>query len=317
MRVGLVTKRRRDALVALVRADSDAERAWILDSVDEAVARAREQAVDAILVDAETLKGSAGRIASIEAPVAVLRTKGASDAAEVYDAMSAGAALAVELADGIDDDERRRLMGRVRRTCRVIPSRRPPTEAPPRVVAIGSSTGGPSALRAVLGALGPIDRVAIAIVQHLEPEYVPGLAGWLTHETGIPVDLSADRDALVAGRAVIASTLDHLVVEPDGRLVHRRRAVGDIHHPSVDALFHSLAGGSRRGVAVLLTGMGRDGAAGLLELRKNGWATIAQDEASSSVYGMPRAAKELEAADQILPITKIGRAIAFALEGSK
>ena len=147
---------------------------------------------------------------------------------------------------------------------------------------------------------------ALLIVQHIDPFFTEDMAGWLASQSGTPVDLSSTTLEPRPGRALLASTSDHLVLSPSGALRHASPLPGEIHHPSADALFLSLAAHAPPGVAVLLTGMGRDGAEGLLALRKAGWRTIAQDAASSAVDGMPRAARELGAAQAVLPLSRIG-----------
>ena len=108
----------------------------------------------------------------------------------------------------------------------------------------------------------------------------------------------------------MAGTDDHLVMRPDGTLVYTREPVDNPFRPSVDVLFQSLARHWRRpSVAVLLTGIGRDGAEGLLELRRAGWHTIAQDQTTSVVYGMPQAARQIGAAMEILPVHAIADAV--------
>ncbi|MEY2796385.1 MAG: hypothetical protein RIR10_2101, partial [Planctomycetota bacterium] len=113
----------------------------------------------------------------------------------------------------------------------------------------------------------------------------------------------------------VAGEDSHLTVNRLGTLEYRDEPKEHIHKPSVDELFTSLASTARPGVAVLLTGMGRDGAEGLLALRRAGWHTIAQDEATSVVWGMPGAAHRLGAAVEVLPIRAIGPAVVAAMRG--
>ncbi len=193
-----------------------------------------------------------------------------------------------------------------RETTATISSARTPT------LAIGSSTGGPHALSVVLSGLSNHAAHCTLIVQHIDIHYSAGLAAWLTLETKKPVRVAADGDALDPGQILLAATEDHLVVQ-GGRVRYVREPASQIYRPSVDALFHSIARESAlSGVAVLLTGMGRDGAEGLRALRSAGWQTIAQDQATSVVWGMPGAAVALGAASHVLPLDSIASAASRA-----
>lgn len=177
------------------------------------------------------------------------------------------------------------------------------------IIAIGASTGGPRAVADVLRALPAPLPAAVLIVQHLSQPFMQGYADWLGAEIGRPVALARAGHLVAAGDTLIAGEERHLALGPDGRLVYRDEPRAHPHRPSVDELFDSLALHARPGIAVLLTGMGRDGADGLLRLRRAGWHTIAQDERTSVVWGMPGAAHRLGAAVETLPIEFIAGAI--------
>ncbi len=185
----------------------------------------------------------------------------------------------------------------------------------PRLVAIGSSTGGPKALASVLSALPRRPDYSTLVVQHVDLQFAAGLADWLAEQTEMRVVIACEGMAVEAGVVFLAATNDHLVVGSDLALHYTVEPRDQVYRPSVDVLFESVRQRWRHpGVAVLLTGMGRDGAAGLLGLRLAGWHTIAQDAETSVVYGMPRAAAEIGAAIEILPIDSIGPAILQRLE---
>jgi two-component system response regulator WspF len=149
------------------------------------------------------------------------------------------------------------------------------------------------------------------IIQHIDPSFAPGLATWLFGETGHRVEVAGADDAPAQGRILLAGTADHMIVNGAGRLRYTPDPREMVYRPSVDVFFDSLAAArASPGVAVVLTGMGRDGAAGLGRLRSAGWHTIAQDKATSVVWGMPGAAVEIGAAAEILPIGQVGPAIA-------
>ena len=181
-----------------------------------------------------------------------------------------------------------------------------------KVVAIGASTGGPSAIVEVLRGL-PIEfRLPILLVLHINEPFGAAFADWLDGQTGRRVSHPADGDpiASVVGRVAMAPGGMHLVVR-QGRLRLTRDPERHSCRPSVDTLFESVASEfGAAGAAALLTGMGRDGAAGLLAIRQAGGWTIAQDEATSTIFGMPREAIELGAARQVLPVGEIGSALA-------
>ena len=198
--------------------------------------------------------------------------------------------------------------------------RRPIAPAPPSAadvggpsVLLGSSTGGPEALSAVLRGLSRACSAPVLVVQHLDPEFVPGLVEWLARESGRTVRAVVPGDRPAAGVVHVACTGDHLVFARDGSLRYQAEPVEEPYRPSVDVFFESAAtSGVVPGVAAVLTGMGRDGAEGLLRLRQAGWRTFAQDAASSVVYGMPRAAKEAGGAQQVVALADLGAAIETA-----
>lgn len=175
------------------------------------------------------------------------------------------------------------------------------------IVAVAASTGGPPALAKVLAGLGGL-RAAVLVVQHLHPDFIEGFVTWMARVSPLPVQPAAAGAPIQAGAVYIAPGGTHLKVA-DGHLV-LDPAPGTLHRPSADELFRSVAtGAGRRAVGVLLTGMGDDGAAGLLAMRKAGAHTIAQDERTSAVYGMPRVAKALDAAVEVLPLDAIAEAV--------
>ena len=185
------------------------------------------------------------------------------------------------------------------------------------VIAIGASTGGPQALAEILSYF-PIDfQAAVLVVQHVDEQFTPGLASWLQHNSKIPVRIARHGERISPGGVWLAGTRENLIYQ-NGTMLYTPAPEDAAHSPSIDVLFLSLA--QQRlatRVGVLLTGMGRDGAAGLLALRKSGALTIAQNAATSVVYGMPKAAADLEAATEILPLSAIGPRICEYVPGRK
>jgi two-component system chemotaxis response regulator CheB len=175
-----------------------------------------------------------------------------------------------------------------------------------RILAIGASTGGPAALAKLLGGLPPDLTVGVVIVQHIADGFVPGLVNWLSTVTMLTVKAGEEGDSIGPGKVYIAPTGTHTAITNNGRLTLLDTPPVDSQRPAVDVLFESIERHyGRRAIAVLLTGMGRDGARGLKAIREAGGRTIAQDEATCVVYGMPKAAIELGAAEQVLPLANI------------
>jgi two-component system, chemotaxis family, protein-glutamate methylesterase/glutaminase len=181
----------------------------------------------------------------------------------------------------------------------------PSARTAPEIVAIGASTGGPQALREILSQLPDSFGLPIVVVQHTTVGYSNTLVDWLTGATSLPVHVAADGQALDRGAVYVAPTGLHLVVL-GRRLALLNTPAVSMHCPSATMLFTSVAQTyGARGIGVLLTGMGDDGAAGLLEMRQAGALTIAQDEASSVVFGMPAEAIRTGAAHYVLPPRRI------------
>ncbi len=177
---------------------------------------------------------------------------------------------------------------------------------PRRILAIGASTGGPKAVLHLLQKFPKNLSAAVLIVQHIADGFAPGFADWLDRESELPVRLAGPGNQLQAGTILVAPNNAHLTVQSN-RIVLEDSPPLHNCRPAVDGLFHSLAtqGLAAETVAVLLTGMGSDGAGGLASLRKQGAYTIAQDEASSAIFGMPKAAIECGAVTQVLPLEHI------------
>jgi two-component system chemotaxis response regulator CheB len=196
----------------------------------------------------------------------------------------------------------------------VLPVRaaRPLARTTEKVVAIGASTGGTEALRAILEALPP-DAPGTAVVQHMPEVFTAAFARRLHGLCRIEVKEAAQGDRLAPGRALIAPGNHHLAVRRDGAHYAVDVLEGppvQRHRPSIDVLFRSAAqAAGANAVGVILTGMGEDGAHGLLEMRNAGAHTIAQDEATSVVFGMPKEAIRLGAACEVQPLPRIAAAI--------
>jgi two-component system chemotaxis response regulator CheB len=177
------------------------------------------------------------------------------------------------------------------------------------LVASGSSTGGPSALLSILERLPKDFPLPVVIAQHIADGFVPGLVSWLAAACDVKV-LEAEKGVLpLPGHVYIAPTGQNMVLEGK-RIGFAEPSAGQLYIPSADSLFESVARAYRdRAIGVILTGMGADGASGLKRMHDLGARTIAQDEETCTVFGMPKAAIDLGAADFILPVNEIGGAL--------
>jgi two-component system, chemotaxis family, protein-glutamate methylesterase/glutaminase len=271
-------------------------------------------------------------------PTPILIVSSSYNRGELFDTYAALAAGAVDVLDKQASDDPgwdTRLRGAVRMVARIKVITHPRGRLAPRArpqplavtpvaqarevaaIALGASTGGPGALAAVLSGIAPRCSVPILAVLHIDAPFAAAFAEWLAGQCGHAVRLARDGERLAetVGSVVVAPSGRHLVVQ-QGRL----RLVDDPprNHcrPSIDVLFESLAAelGSRV-AAALLTGMGRDGARGLLAIRTAGGTTFAQDEATSTVYGMPREAAALGAAERVLRLGELGGALDQLVRG--
>ena len=303
--------------------------AWVAVDGREAVEKCRRDRPDLILMDLALpiLDGiqATGRIMK-ETPCAILIVTATveGNAAGVFEAMGRGAldAVATPVVSGPGmkvegEGELVRKIAMIDKLLMKHPSAPQATpmhgggsEDHPPLVAIGASTGGPKALADLLSGLPAELGAALVIIQHVDAQFARGLANWLDSHSPLRVDVAREGMKPAANTVLVASTDDHLILGKDLALHYTPEPRDDPYRPSINAFFLSLVRHwPRRDVAVLLTGMGKDGAEGLASLRLAGWHTIAQDKKTSVVYGMPAAAAELNAAVEILPIGRIAAAV--------
>jgi two-component system, chemotaxis family, protein-glutamate methylesterase/glutaminase len=223
----------------------------------------------------------------------------------------------------LDGSAAQALRRRVRVLCRVKVIRHPRAQLANRksapaawgrkasLVGVAASTGGPPALASILSDLPASFPLPILVVQHMSAGFVEGFARWLDSEVPLPVQLAVAGTRPAPG-VWVAPEGAHLVLTAAGRLEFDRETLDGPHRPSGDMLLRSLAAGAGRdAVAIVLSGMGSDGAAGLGEVHRAGGLTIAQDELTSAIFGMPRAAAEC-GAELVLPVGEIsGRLLAL------
>lgn len=181
-------------------------------------------------------------------------------------------------------------------------------ETTEKIIAIGASTGGTEAIRVLLESL-PVECPGIIIVQHMPEKFTRSFSERLNDLCAVTVREAVDGDNLLRGQVLIAPGNHHMILKRSGHKYYVSIVDGDLvnrHRPSVDVLFRSVANyGGTNAVGVLLTGMGDDGAAGLLEMKNAGAFTIAQDEATCVVYGMPKSAIALGGVSAVLPLQDI------------
>ena len=327
MRIGIVNDVRAacEALRRVVDSLPDHEIAWTAANGVEAVAMAKRDRPDLILMDLimPHLDGvEATRQIMQAAPCAILVVTAtvSGNISLVYEAMGHGALDAVDtpiLGPAGEVSGAGALVEKIGTIAKLIGatvSRRPTAtvarSSPPRLLVIGASTGGPKAVSDLLVALPRDWNVATVIVQHVDVAFSQGLAKWLGDRTGRPVRVAEQGQPPQAGDVLLAGTNDHIVLSKARLLEYSVDPKEVFFRPSVDVFFASVAEHwPRPGAAVLLTGMGRDGAAGLAKLRSRGWHTIAQDEATSVVWSMPKAAIDLGAACEVLPIDRMPSAL--------
>ncbi|BAN50317.1 chemotaxis response regulator protein-glutamate methylesterase [Metapseudomonas resinovorans] len=183
-----------------------------------------------------------------------------------------------------------------------------------RLVAIGASAGGPASLAQLLKQLPESFSAAVVLVQHVDEVFAAGMAEWLARESCLPVRLAREGEPPQAGTVLLAGTNNHLRLQADGSLAYTAEPTSFVYRPSIDVFFDSLvAHWKGDAIGVLLTGMGQDGAEGLKRMRERGFLTIAQDQASCAVYGMPKAAAAIGAAVEILALERIAPRLVEAL----
>ncbi len=328
MRIGIVNDMpmAAEALRRTILLRPKDEVAWVARDGEEAVAMCMKDTPDLVLMDLimpkmNGVQATREIMVKCPCPILIVTVSVNENARMVFEAMGAGALNAVDTpALGLDNfetvsapllsklDSMRGLLG--------FMDSRPPeknTELTPRqapLVVIGASAGGPSALAEVLGSLPKDFPSPIIVIQHVDEQFAASLVGWLKQQSVLPVKAACEGDAPTPGVVLMAATSEHLVFVNSRKLGYTVHPKNVFYFPSVDVFFESVARHwPGEVVGVLLTGMGRDGAKGLKKLRDAGYHTIAQDKQSCAVYGMTKAAVELQAAVDVLPLKEIAAAL--------
>jgi chemotaxis response regulator CheB len=240
------------------------------------------------------------------------------NASRIFEAMGHGALDAIDTplpSSGTIEEVARPLLAKIALISRLVGDRRgrrpaaalisPPHRHDP-LLAIGASAGGPAVLATLLHGLPRDFPAAVVIVQHVDEQFAAGMAMWLNEGSALTVRVAREGDRPTIGEVLLAASGDHLTLKTANRVGYTANPIDYVYRPSVDVFFQSVCRlWPGDVVGVLLTGMGRDGALGLKALRDRGHYTIAQDQATSAVYGMPKAAAALNAAVDILPAGRI------------
>jgi len=334
----------RELLIHILGGDPEIQIIGTASSGSEAVRSLAREMPDVITMDIQMpdmngLEATRLIMATQPVPIVIVSAQwNPQEVATTFQAMEAGAVAVLEKPRGIGhadyESQSRKLIQTVRLMSEVkvvrrwrsakaraepeakpaVALRRPVARRDIRVVAIGASTGGPPVLQTVLAGLPRDFTAPVLIVQHIAAGFVQGLADWLAQTTGFPVHLAAHGESLLPGHVYLAPDDRHLGINAQLRAVLSDDAPEHGLRPTVSHLFHSVTkvcGGDAAGV--LLTGMGKDGAAELKAMKEAGALTLAQDEATSVIYGMPGEAARLDAASLILPPAQIAATLAGLL----
>jgi chemotaxis response regulator CheB len=328
VRIGIVDSVATTArfLQRLVAVDPANRVVWIAPNGATALALCEKQTPDLILMSMvmpaiDGVETTRRIMASTTCAILIVTGSMRANANRVFEAMGHGALDAVDMplpGAGTIEEAARPLLSKIATISRLMSDRsgrRPVANAadatsPPHrhdpLVAIGASAGGPAVLASLLHDLPKDFPAAVVIVQHVDEQFAAGMATWLNESAALHVRVAREGDRPTVGEVLLAASGDHLTLKTADRVGYTACPTDYVYRPSVDVFFHSacrLWPGDI--VGVLLTGMGRDGALGLKALRDKGHHTIAQDQATSAVYGMPKAAAEINAAVDILPAGRI------------
>jgi two-component system response regulator WspF len=333
MRIAIVNDMRAaaEALRRVVDSLPDHEVAWTAVDGVEAVALAKRDRPDLILMDLlmphlDGVQATRQIMAAAPCAILVVTATVSGNISLVYEAMGFGALDAVDtpiLGTAGEVSGAGALVEKIGVIAKIVgateprkTSRAPAAAATPRLLVVGASTGGPKAISDLLLPLPRDWNVATLVVQHVDVAFSQGLAKWLGDRTSRPVRVVAHGQQPQAGDVLLAGTNDHLVLSKGRTLEYRDEPRDVFFRPSVDVFFESVAEHwPQTGVALLLTGMGKDGARGLMKLRSRGWHTIAQDEATSVVWSMPKAAIDAGAACEVLAIDRMPLVVSARLGG--
>lgn len=341
MRIGIVNDVRTvaEALRHIVTKSGENQVAWIAHDGAEAVQKCKRDTPDLILMDLvmpvmNGVEATRQIMKESPCPILIVTASVTGHSTLVFETMGAGALDVVrtpELGPGGGVTEAKDLLRKIETISRLtgktakVSQRTNFQEVPgkihhkmPPLLVIGASTGGPMALAKVLSTIPVRTPLAIVVVQHVDSYFAEGLASWLADQTQFPVRVAVDGDIPKSGLVLLAGRDEHMAINSNNQLKYSTNGADKFYCPSVNVFFQSVAAHwATPGIAVLLTGMGTDGAQGLKALHDKGWFTIAEHQSSCIVYGMPKAAVDIGAATEIVPLEKIGHTIIEVLSSRK
>lgn len=296
--------------------------AWVAHGGAEAVTRCEQDPPDLLFMDmvmpgVDGVEATRQIMAATPCPILIVTVDVGANAARVFDAMGYGALDAVNTPRMNQPQDVQSLLAKLDVIDKLIGDRERASLTKARMdtptmwqhaplIAIGASAGGPAALATLLSALPGDFSASIVIVQHVDARFAEGMAHWLDEQAALPVRAAKEGDRPMPGTVLMAATGDHLALRDKSHLGYTPNPREYVHRPSVNVFFESIVGNWQgHAIGVLLTGMGRDGARGLKAMREAGYHTIAQDQASSAVFGMPKEAIAMDAAVEVLSIEQI------------
>ena len=316
------------AIESTINSSTDHRVLWTARSGSEAVRLCRENTPELVLMDlvmpgingAETTRQI---MSACPTGILVVTASVAGNCALAFEAMGAGALDVIATPSLSNLSSRQEFLKKISQIEAIVAEQNKPAAPPPcqseslacsapgatdTLVAIGCSAGGPAALAEILAGLDPVGRAAVVIVQHIDVRFVDDLAQWLKGFSKDPLNLVAEGELIEPGHIYLSGKDGHIEAHACSRLRYDQAIGGLAYQPSVDVLFASIARNWRgKALGAVLTGMGKDGAIGLRAMREAGFATIAQDEKSSALFGMPKAAAPF--ASEILPLSSIAKRI--------
>ena len=329
MRIGIVNDMPMiaEALRRMVTQDSSHKVDWVAHDGASAIAYCKEQKPDLILLDLimpgiDGVEVTRQIMLHTPCPILLVTSSISSNMSLVFRALGEGALDAVDTPQiGGTGASTAILLNKITQIARIVndkptlfsastklPEAKSSTDG---LIVIGASAGGPAALNTVLSSLPSDLGAAVLVVQHIDAEFVGNLAKWLALECRLPLRLAVEGDRPVAGTVLLAGGSGHLVLASNQQLRYVEEPKDSAYRPSVNVLFDSICKHWQGTLAgVLLSGMGTDGAKGLKALRDKGHFTIAQNKATCAIYGMPKAAIELGAAIDVLPVKDIAPKLA-------
>jgi len=320
----------REALRRTITTVQGYEIVWMAGNGSEAVTACAAHRPDLILMDLmmpvmDGVEATRRIMAETPCPILIVTASVNGRTGKVFEALGAGAfdAVSTPLLEGPGKDAlllKLRTLDRLvgnpdTAAMRACAGKEGTTKEP--LILIGASAGGPAALAVILGSLPRDFSSSIVIVQHVDAQFVGPMAHWLNEQSALPVRVAVEGERPQPGHVLLGGKNAHLTFSASGRLTYRGEPSECLYCPSIDLFFESVIGHWEGKVtAVLLTGMGCDGAHGMKILQESGAFTIAQDKSTSVVFGMPKRAISLGAANEILPLEQIAPALSHFADQS-